>query len=73
MGADKATLVVDGERMVDRVIAAAEAAGVERVVVAGPALASLSPDVETIADPTDDAEGPLSGTVSRVATPRGER
>ena len=64
MGTDKATLVVDGVRLVDRVTDAVVAAGVDRVVLAGPPVTTTRAKVETVADPTERPEGPLSGIVS---------
>lgn len=61
MGVDKATLVVDGRRMVDRVLAELEAAGVERRVVAGPDPGGLAPGVLVVPDACVARLGPLAG------------
>lgn len=63
MGTDKATLVVDGERMVDRVIRCMHEATIAPIVVSGPFIDGLTPAVATVADDSP-AEGPLGGVAS---------
>lgn len=58
-GADKASLELNGERLVDRVIAAVREVGARRVVVAGPATAGLAADVVVREEPAH--AGPLAG------------
>ncbi|WP_241681180.1 molybdenum cofactor guanylyltransferase [Pseudactinotalea terrae] len=59
-GQDKAALLLDGARLVDRVVAAAQAAGAREVVVVGPA--SLVPGVPVVQE-----EPPFGGPVAGVA------
>ncbi len=60
MGADKASLVVDGVAMQDRVIQAVRAAGVLPIVVAGGSTRGHAPDVSVVADEVV-GQGPLAG------------
>ena len=68
MGTDKATLVVDGRRLVDRAVATlAEAC--DQVLVAGGTRTIDALDVEQV---SDDGSGPLAGIVAglrRCTTP----
>lgn len=73
MGADKATLVVDGQRMIDRVLAALSGAGIGPVTVAGPNPGGLDPSVATVSDPPGSRQGPLAGIVNAwAARPLGD-
>lgn len=64
MGADKATLVVEGRRLVDRTVAVLRDAGVNEIVIAGPDPGGLAADdaaVNVVPDPQGPRQGPLSG------------
>lgn len=54
MGADKASLVVDGEAMADRVVRVLEQCGITEVVVAG---------TDAVPDAVPGRSGPLAGVV----------
>jgi molybdopterin-guanine dinucleotide biosynthesis protein A len=59
-GRDKATLLLDGARLVDRAVAAAQGAGAAAVVVVGPA--SLGPGVPVVQE-----DPPFGGPVAGIA------
>lgn len=63
MGADKASLVVDGSTLLDRTMAVLNAAGIDRVLV---------PGSRELPDPADDALGPLAGVASGWRAMRAE-
>ena len=76
MGVDKATLVVDGTRLIDRVLDALGRAGIDRVVVAGPDIDDLDDGITCIPDPVTEAGGglgPLAGIVSAWSALRRDR
>ncbi len=56
---DKSALLLDGERLVDRAVLATRAAGVQRVVVVGPASAGTLADAVLREEP--EFAGPLAG------------
>lgn len=66
MGRDKARLVVDGERLVDRIVAALAPLGGNVVVAAG---ARPLPGLATVPD-TPGLDGPLSGMIAGLTTAR---
>lgn len=65
LGQDKASLVLDGGRMVDRAVAAALGSGVRVCVVAGPA--TLRPEVPVVQE-----QPPFGGPVAGLAAALGE-
>lgn len=60
MGHDKASLVVGGSRMVDRVLGAVRESGVERIVVSGASRGAAISSEVVVADVVADS-GPLAG------------
>lgn len=67
MGTDKATLIVEGRRLVDHTLAVVHAASIERVVIAGPDPGDLVDsvhDVAVVPDPVGPRQGPLGGVVN---------
>lgn len=60
-GVDKAALQLGGERMIDRVLAAAKAAGAERLIAVGPPHVGQNADCVVREDP------PFSGPLSALA------
>lgn len=70
MGADKATLVVEGRRLVDRTVAVLRDAGVNEIVIAGPDPGGLAVDaasIHVVPDPEGPRQGPLSGLAAAWA------
>lgn len=63
MGVDKATIVVDGVRMIDRVVGAVRGAAIDEIVIAGRA-GTRDDAVDVVADVTEGFEGPMAGIVS---------
>lgn len=55
MGTDKASLIVDGQAMADRVVAVLRSADIENVVIAGH---------HGVPDPASESLGPMAGIVS---------
>lgn len=64
MGTDKATLVVEGQRLIDRAIDAMAPNADGPIVVAGPDPGALAANVEVVEDPDGPRQGPLAGLVS---------
>lgn len=64
LGRDKAALLLDGERLVDRAVAAARLAGARRCVVVGPA--ALRPAVPVVQEDPPHG-GPVAGLAAGLA------
>lgn len=63
MGTDKALLVVDGSRLVDRALRALRDAQIAHLYISGHQTATFAQDVVVVPDAHDD-QGPLGGIVS---------
>ena len=70
-GADKAAIRLGGARLVDRAVAAARAAGAERIIVAGPESSGSSGVVVVREDPP--FAGPLAALAAALPEARSER